>query len=453
MAAFLPDCLLSLVFGCLSWRTKLAVLNLVCTKWRDTLAAWSSLSLRSSDMKPIDLKKKFESVFALAQTQALQTLETFTYPRWLQTCLKNCSNLRRLIVLDEFDPIALRMMLKDLERTPSLSARPKLSLSLDLNGFSDLDLQLVTELLSLVWIEKVDFCSGFKGTTSLWASLLGANLRELLFLDNEYGDSLDFLKSLPGLRHLRLAHCSNIEDESLRVLPRYVSGLEKLNLDFCEKVTDFGLEISLSKLMCLTDLSLSHTKVTKAGLEMLSRTPLRKFNLNGCSGVKLAGLNLGQTLPLLQSLNLSQMDLADDDLSCLSESNAVESLELFSNNRITGTGLRHLGRNPLKMLDLLNCTGLRFFESLQLSQLRVLDLRCVSLSESNFFGCLNGLRSLHDLNLRRTNTRDADLPALLVLQELKKIDLSYCGAVSSKALSILSHVKNVVLEHLEPFAL
>ena len=146
----------------------------------------------------------------------------------------------------------------------------------------------------------------------------------------------DVAVSFPCLRTLNLAWCSKITDAGMQTLAKHCAGLRRLNLSYCRNITDAGMpslakltnlqQLNLTDCVSITDTGLKSLatltglqhlnfswcyKITDAGLQSLAiLTDLRKLNLKGCRHINDAGLQLLATLTHLQTLNLSfQPDL------------------------------------------------------------------------------------------------------------------------------------------------
>ncbi|MDX1927638.1 MAG: hypothetical protein SFV81_14045 [Pirellulaceae bacterium] len=175
-------------------------------------------------------------------------------------------------------------------------------------------------------------------------------------------------------------------------------------------------------------------------------------------------------LPNLEALTVIEVPLTDDELSSLSEAGKLTSLEL-SRTGITGAGLKHLAKLPLKRLVIrdkhLSLEGLQAIASLtELEELELCvpsihladipamasksNLKSVIISDGHFsyreFGGLKflaGASRLTNLHLSGPNLNDRSLKAIGTLSGLQNLTIGK-SVISEEGIEYLS-----TLEHLQ----
>jgi len=223
-----------------------------------------------------------------------------------------------------------------------------------------------------------------------------SKLRSLqLNFSNVSETALASLASLSRLESLVLSHAP-ITPNVASALSRLTS-LKKLHL-YESTLTDVGLE-RLAALPNIEDVSLSNSKITGAGLSRCSSWPLKK-------------------------LDLSSLDVYDDDLACLTAWPALEKLDL-SWTQITSRGLEHL--KSLVILEELRLRGTHLDDAgmtnlvglTRLSELFISDT-CVGDSGVAHLSRLIRMQRLH---LDSTEVTDAALIHLRDMAELRELGL------------------------------
>ena len=131
----------------------------------------------------------------------------------------------------------------------------------------------------------------------------------------------------------------------LACLLNHVQWPARLNLAYCNQVTDVGLLAIGAGCPALTSLNLRGCwRLTDAGLSAIGAgcPALTSLNLRGCDQVTDAGLStIGAGCPALTSLNLTDCELVTDvGLSAIGAGcPALTSLNLAYCNRVTDAGL------------------------------------------------------------------------------------------------------------------
>lgn len=121
-------------------------------------------------------------------------------------------------------------------------------------------------------------------------------------------EGLQCEKFFPNLRELNLTYCTRVENSDLLSITK-LKTLENLNLSFCYRVGDEGIQYIARNLGNLTTLDVSNCpKITDLGVHHIGRhlTGLKKLNLLSNWRITDAGiLSLTHSLAELEYLNLS----------------------------------------------------------------------------------------------------------------------------------------------------
>ncbi|XAR53259.1 hypothetical protein NMG60_11021735 [Bertholletia excelsa] len=128
-----------------------------------------------------------------------------------------------------------------------------------------------------------------------------------------------------GLLKVNLSSCLNVTDESILGMTRlHGETLEVVNLDGCLKLTDRSLAAIADNCLALSDLDVSKTSVTDAGLAALSCgwLNLQILSLSGCSKIS------NKSIPFLSKLGKTLVGL--NIQSCNSISNSTIELLMDS---------------------------------------------------------------------------------------------------------------------------
>jgi hypothetical protein len=128
----------------------------------------------------------------------------------------------------------------------------------------------------------------------------------------------------------------------------------------------------------------------------------------------------------LQSLDLTSLNLSDDDLYMLDNLGDLEKLVLHGDFHITDEGLKHLkGLKNLRYLDLSACNGItdKGLENLSgLSKLQILDLTGHTTIRGEGFAYLKGLSELRELRLQFIiEINESRVNNLASLRQLEKL--------------------------------
>ena len=178
------------------------------------------------------------------------------------------------------------------------------------------------------------------------------------------------------LEDLCLQDCQKVTDESLKHISDGLPKVEKLNLSFCLSVTDTGLK-SLAQMPTLQDLNLrSCDNVSDIGVGFLGTTnsnnnnsgnsgftsPLTRLDVSFCDRVTDSSMaHVGNGLVNLTSLSLSACGITDVGVARISRDLAkvLEVLNIGQCSKVTDEGLASIAKNMkvLTSVDLYGCTN------------------------------------------------------------------------------------------------
>ncbi|EEY69196.1 uncharacterized protein PITG_05397 [Phytophthora infestans T30-4] len=237
------------------------------------------------------------------------------------------------------------------------------------------------------------------------------------------------------LRILNLAGCRRIGDEGLLEILNVCTGLQKVNLRLCDRMTDVSirrlthncLELDTLNVEELTALSYNIFVFDQEGdgRDVVDKNLLQKMkvlDLTGCAGLNDLSLGqLGHRAKTLEYLNISACtELTDQGLSWL--------LDDMLNHSLGGTYLRHLDVSYCPNLTasgihnvVLRCPSL---VSLSLSG-------CTHLSDDNIIDIVNSCAKIVKLELAFCRElTDSVLHAIAKHLSLEKLNLSRCVRIT-----------------------
>lgn len=235
-------------------------------------------------------------------------------------------------------------------------------------------------------------------------------------------------QTLPGMpvRSLRFNEREEFREKHMPLLGAF-KHLKVLHLDDRSEISDAGFQ-ELKRLKELTELNLTYTRITDAGLKHVGHLhDLARLRLFGCNEITDAGLKELTGLQKLTSLDLGGCDsLTSEGLSSVALLADLETLDLGS-KQITNSGLRQLVKlKKLSRLGLENCeqiTDLGVLELTKIKTLRSLDLWKCRLSDVGMRK-LVVLSDLEYLYLGGTRISDSGLVEVHKFNKLKVLDLS-----------------------------
>jgi hypothetical protein len=215
------------------------------------------------------------------------------------------------------------------------------------------------------------------------------------------------------LTSLNLSYCKKITDKGLEHLKELA--LTRLDLSYCEQITDIDLEHLAG--LPLTQLNLSGCKkITDKGLEHLTGFALTQLNLTSCWQITVVGLKHLAELPLTQ-LDLSEgcINITDDSLAHLAKLTFLTQLNLSWCRNTTDAGLAHLAKLPLTKLNLCWCekitdAGLEHLSKLPLIELNLFRSNVKDPENTSRFHLIRNY--LNQSNLLGTGLLSADNPRL-----------------------------------------
>lgn len=215
----------------------------------------------------------------------------------------------------------------------------------------------------------------------VFRSLSNRDLCNCLLVNRRW--STKVWRCVPGLV-LTFGNRTGIDDQFLGLLSRRAPQLERLNIAYCNSVSDEGLK-TLATFVNLRELDIS--------------------NACGISGQEPLAVCLRQ-LGGLRSLSLSnglRLSFTDEEMKCMLHLPHLEELSLDACNMITDRGLQHLRACPkLKRLSLaelnkITALGIRLLSPL--THLSSLNLAHCFGVHDDVADCLLGFPNLTEVNL------------------------------------------------------
>jgi len=155
-----------------------------------------------------------------------------------------------------------------------------------------------------------------------------------------------------------------------------------------------------------------------------------------------ARLKLAGPPEKVAELDLSNADLSDADLVCLTKLPNLEKLSI-AGNHVSCKGTAYLAALPkLRSLDVAR-TGVCLDSLLAIKSLEEFDLADI-IPTAPFLRALSGLPNLHELNLGiNCNVQDSTLAAIAGLSELRTLRLGFAPSVSDAGLAHLKELKQL----------
>jgi len=338
----------------------------VCSRWRDAVylkSIWKGcearLHLRRSNptLFPSLVRRGIKRVQVLSLRKSLRELVT-GLPNLESLNLSGCYNLsdaaldtalnRDLPNLKELN-LSLCKDVTD-NSLGRIATHCKNLESLDLGGCTKVT---NTGLLLISW--------GLKRIRKL-------NLRSCWQISDHGIGHLTGINSQPGtgaraLEDLCLQDCQKVTDEALKHIAEGLPSIARMNLSFCLSVTDTGLK-SLSRIPTLDDLNLrSCDNVSDIGIGFLgsaSPSPLRRLDVSFCDRVTDSSMaHVGSGMGGLVSLSLSACQITDGGVARISKDlGQLEVLNIGQCSRVTDQAIQSIADNikTLKSIDLYGCT-------------------------------------------------------------------------------------------------
>ncbi|GAX26539.1 F-box and leucine-rich repeat protein 14 [Fistulifera solaris] len=270
------------------------------------------------------------------------------------------------------------------------------------------------------------------------------------------------------LESLQLEACDMITDAGLERLHHLE--LAELNLGWCTKISDRGMELLLQQHMPLQRLRVARCRMLKQPewLYLICST-LSDLDLTGC--LQLSSSSLGKTLqglphllhldvshipgiirsgwqgrvPKLQTLVLSYSAVRDSHLTKWSDFRELVELNLDSCSNVSDSSLRHLvsAAPNLQRLVVADCaiSDGGMVHIAKFKQLTHLDLFYCQISNRGL-RCLSELTNLQVLSIDSRDVTDSGLIYLQNIKQLVQLDL-FSGHVTDRGCQYLSHLTSL----------
>ncbi|EPS67415.1 hypothetical protein M569_07360 [Genlisea aurea] len=328
-------------------------------------------------------------------------------------------------------------------------------------------------------LETLDMSScgnvSYRGLSSLTSA--AGSLRQLVL---SYGSRVDHiladtLKKLSMLQSIKLDGC-NVTCQGLKAIGNWCVSLSELSLSKCVGVTDEGLASLVAKHKDLRHLDITCCKrITHVSLAHVTNscTSLASLRMESCTSVTPeAFVLIGQRLPMLEELDLTDNEVDDEGLKSISGCSQLVSLKLGICLNITDQGLIHIGINCSKLVEIdlyrsagitdasvlaiaggcpsLGIASLSYCSSISDRSLRSLS-KCSKLNTLECRGCplvtslglaaiAVGCKQLSKLDIKKCrNVDDAGMvPLARFSLNLKQINLSYTSVTEVGLLSLAS---------------
>ena len=170
----------------------------------------------------------------------------------------------------------------------------------------------------------------------------------------------------------------------------------------------------------LRELKLTRCTVKSSWLAHITSLPIQLLGLQG-TPISDKAIRYILMIPTLDTLEIGDTDVTDEDLKQLSESRSIRHISLSVGKRITNAGIRHIS----KMTQLV---------SLELDDSTSVDGRCIAY--------LTDLKNLNRLNLEGASLTEDDLRHLASFKHLRKLNLSNCQ-LSDSSLDEVTKVRSL----------
>ena len=268
-------------------------------------------------------------------------------------------------------------------------------------------------------VEKTHVGQPFKQSVDDVENESDASIRELLEKDPHIkkgnfrtmgitNRSMPYIGRMSNLTELDLSH-TKITGDGLRHLSK-LTKLDELNLSNIS-MDDSGLA-NIGALKKLKRLDLSNTQITDAGLPTLSNFPfLGDLNLSETQ-VSDRGIENLLALHELRKLTLSTTNVTDHALGVIAQMKSVDAINL-DGTAVTGQGVaKAFEKNDLSRINLGNC--------------RVYDADITKIVHS--------MPRLKNIGLAHTEVTDRSLKELAKLNRLEVLEIWGCQRISSAAI-------------------
>lgn len=346
----------------------------VCCRWRDASylkSVWkgceAKLHLRRSNptLFPSLVRRGIKKVQVLSLRKSLRELVN-GIPNLESLNLSGCYNLSDSALDTAFNRDIPSLKILNLSLCKEVTDNSLGRIATHCKNLQDLQLGGCTKitntgLLLISW--------GLKNIKSL-------NLRSCWQISDHGIGHLAGINSQPGggagagattLERISLQDCQKLTDESLNHIAVGLPSVQAINLSFCVSVTDTGLK-SLSRMDCLRDLNLrSCDNVSDIGVGFLaeggsSSSQLSRLDVSFCDRVSDSSLvHVASGLPNLKSLSLSACHITDSGVKRIAKDlHHLETLNVGQCTKLTDESVETLAKDmkSLKSIDLYGCTSI-----------------------------------------------------------------------------------------------
>ncbi|PKA54941.1 F-box/LRR-repeat protein 3 [Apostasia shenzhenica] len=250
---------------------------------------------------------------------------------------------------------------------------------------------------------------------------------------------LKLLSCCTSLRTIDLTCCHLLTDHALFAIANHCTKLSCLRLEACSLMTANGFEQIVKSCSELKEIDLTDCDVTDTTLQCLSKcSELLVLKLGLCPKITGKGLAyVGSNCRKLQELDLYRcVEVDDDGMSFIADGcKKLKKLNLCYCIRITDQGLKHLGcleeifDLELRGLEKITAAGITAV-SMGCKSLVELDLKhCSSLDDSALFALAQYSQHLRQINISNCLVSGLGLCKLLgslrCLQDVKLVQLSH----------------------------
>jgi len=281
--------------------------------------------------------------------------------------------------------------------------------------------------------------------------------------DGENVEAIPALAALGGLRALQIRSCLRIDDSTIAELAAGLPNLEKLDIGYCQKVGDGGLQ-ALKALRWLRELNLEYCdRISDVGVtQTLPSLPkLQILSLEG-TRVRNDSVQVLARCPGLQEINLSRTSVSGDAMAagfkhmkqlhrvvlecCLQLTSAafvgiakqcphLQQATLRGSQKLTDEALAELSQcQNLETLIVSDIKGLTFRGSdfSACPELRQIDAAATS-AQDDAVVIWGNMGELRVVVLDKTPITDRSVDALIKAPKLHNLSIEGCHQVSNEA--------------------
>ncbi|KAK3585901.1 hypothetical protein CHS0354_038437 [Potamilus streckersoni] len=370
--------ILTIIFSYLDVRDKGRVAQ-VCQTWKD--AAYNRRVWRGVEAK-LHLKRANPSLFPSLVKRGIKKLQILSLRRSLKDVVIGIRNLESLNLSGCFNVTDIAIGHAIFQEFPCITT---LNLSL-CKQLTDRSLERIAQFLKNLECLELGGCCNITNTGLLliaWGlrKLKILNLRSCRHISDHGIGHLSGLshQAAPGtvkLEHLGLQDCQKLTDQALKHVSVGLVNLKTINLSFCGSVTDTGIRY-LSKMHNLRELNLrSCDNVSDIGLGYLAEggSRITALDVSFCDKIGDQGLQcLSQGLFCLRSISLCATNVSDEGiLKLVGTLHEITILNIGQCGQITDKGLTAISERlkNLESIDLYGCTRITTVGLEKIMQLR-----------------------------------------------------------------------------------